>query len=90
LSLLAASRYVELGMSVDQFVERATEDGGLVTTALTPHILIESTRLPGAFRGDPADRMLVATARESGFTLVTSDKLLLAYARRGYLNARKL
>lgn len=89
IALLAADGYIELGMSVDQFVERATEDGGLLMAPLTPHILIESTRLPGDLHRDPADRILVATARELGFTLVTSDKLLLQYARRGYLNARK-
>ncbi len=56
---------------------------------LTPRILIESTRLPGGLHLDPVDRILVATARELGLTLVTRDKLLLAYARKGHLNARK-
>jgi PIN domain nuclease of toxin-antitoxin system len=60
-----------------------------VEAQLTTSILIESTRIPGEFHGDPADRILVATAREYGMTLVTSDKLLLAYAKRGLVKARR-
>ena len=33
---------------------------------------------------DPADRILVATARHMGATLVTADKALLALAKKGH------
>jgi PIN domain nuclease of toxin-antitoxin system len=89
LALLTASKYIDLGTSVDQFLDLATQDGGLRLLPLTPRILIESARLPGELHRDPADRMLVATAREYGLSLVTRDKLLLQYAKAGHLNARK-
>jgi PIN domain nuclease of toxin-antitoxin system len=46
---------------------------------LSPAIAIESTQLPGSFHRDPADQMIVATARHLNCTLVTMDQLILAY-----------
>jgi len=87
---LVADGDIELGMSIDRFVREATIDGGLSLLPLTTQILIESTRLPGDIHRDPSDRLLVATAREHGLTLVTRDKPLLRYAKEGHLKARKL
>lgn len=87
---LVADGDMELGMSIDRFVREATIDGGLSLLPLTTQILIESTRLPGDIHRDPSDRLLVATAREHGLTLVTRDKPLLRYAKDGHLKARKL
>lgn len=89
LALLENYGQVDLGGSLESFVSTATEDGGLLLTALTPSILIASTRLPGELHHDPADRILAATARELGLTLVTRDKTLLSYAKQGHLSARK-
>ena len=46
-----------------------------------------STGLPGDLHGDPADRIIVATARHEGAVLVTRDRAPLDYAARGYLRA---
>lgn len=53
---------------------------------MTPELLIESSFLPNFPTGDPADRIIAATAREYGFTVVTRDKPLLDYGKQGYLN----
>ena len=90
IALLVRSGNLDVGVSVDKFVEDAVGDGGLQMLPLSTQVLIESTRLPGDLHRDPADRILVATAREHGLTLVTRDKLLLSYAKQGHLNARKL
>src|SRR5438309_272326 len=55
---------------------------GLSLYPLTPEIAIESSRLPGQFHGDPADRILLATARMTGARLLTKDERLLAYGRQ--------
>ena len=89
LARLVADGYLELGMSIERFLEEGTRDSGLQLLPLTVQILIESTRLPGEIHRDTADRILVATAREHGMTLVTRDKPLLKYAQQGHLNARK-
>ena len=51
----------------------------------SPAIAIESTRLPGEPHRDPADRMLMATARLTGAALVTCDTRMLAYANPGHV-----
>lgn len=42
-------------------------------------IAVESVQLPGGFHKDPADRIIVATARMYGIPLVTADRLIQAY-----------
>lgn len=86
---LVASEYRSLPVSIDDFVAEALADHGLQLLDLTPRILIDSTRLPGDMHRDPSDRLIVATARAHGLTLVTRDKALLTYAKQGHLNARK-
>jgi PIN domain nuclease of toxin-antitoxin system len=46
---------------------------------LTPRIIVESTQLPGTFHRDPADQLIVATARMYHCPLVTVDTKILAY-----------
>ena len=87
---LVADGDLDIGMSIDRFVQEATADGGLQLLPITTQILIESTRLPGNIHRDPSDRILVATAREHGLTLLTRDRDLLAYGRKGHLNILKL
>ncbi len=53
---------------------------------LPPHVLLESSFLPGRMNGDPADRIIAATAREYGFTVMTRDRALLEYGRDGHLS----
>lgn len=53
---------------------------------LTPSAAIASTQLPGNLNRDPADRMLVATAREMGVPLVTRDLKIIAYAELGHVD----
>ena len=59
---------------------------GLHLVPLTPEIAVQSTRLPGGIHGDPADRILIATARVLNATLLTADTKICAYAKSGYLS----
>jgi PIN domain nuclease of toxin-antitoxin system len=58
---------------------------GVRLAPLTPEILIESALLPGEPPKDPADRMIVATARQHGLLLITRDRKLTAYAVQDHL-----
>jgi PIN domain nuclease of toxin-antitoxin system len=60
---------------------------GVRVEALSPEVLIESSFLPGDLHRDPADRILIATARRSDLTLVTRDQTILRYAREGHVRA---
>jgi PIN domain nuclease of toxin-antitoxin system len=59
----------------------------LTLAPLTPDILIQSSFLPGQAPRDPADRVIVATARALGYRVMTRDRLLLDYAESGHLEA---
>jgi PIN domain nuclease of toxin-antitoxin system len=55
------------------------------TVGISPAIADTAASLPSAFPGDPADRLIYATAIESGWRLVTKDRRL-----RGYRHPRPL
>ena len=67
--------------------ERLRQTPGIRLCELSPEILLESAMLPGPIPKDPADRIIAATAREYGFTVVTRDRSLLDYAAEGHLSA---
>jgi len=52
---------------------------GASTVPFTHEIAWETYNLPKTFHNDPADRVLVATARVEKLTLITADDLLLRY-----------
>ncbi len=87
---LVAKNKLQLGQDISGWVAEAFAEDGFQLLGLSPDILIESTRLPGKLHGDPGDRMLIATARHHGLTLLTYDDLILKYAKEGHLKARKL
>jgi len=81
VALLESKRRLELWMDCAAWMEQALRTPGLTLAPLTPEIAIQSTRLPGVLHGDPADRLIVATARAHGAMLMTKDRKLLAYGR---------
>lgn len=58
---------------------------GFCEAPLTVAIALGASRLPGQFHQDPADRLLVATARELDVPFVTRDRRILAYGEAGHL-----
>ena len=62
----------------------ATPDAMLAE--LTADVLLESPFLPGVLNDDPADRVIAATARAYGYTVMTRDSGLLDYAAQGHLS----
>jgi PIN domain nuclease of toxin-antitoxin system len=87
IALLEAARRIELTVDVRAWVGRALAFPGVRLKGLSPSIAIESTRLPSPLHRDPADRMLIATARLLGAALVTCDERILAYATAGHVKA---
>lgn len=80
IALLASRNRVSLGKPAMQWVEEAVAASAVTIEPLSPKIEVESWELPEAFHSDPADRMIVATARVTGATLMTRDRRLLDYA----------
>ena len=60
---------------------------GVRPAAFTPEIAIAASHLPEPLHGDPADRLLIATARATAMPIVTRDTKILAYGAAGYVAA---
>jgi PIN domain nuclease of toxin-antitoxin system len=87
LAMLEKRGRVALPMNIRTWVDQALTKTGIAVAPLTPEIAIESVHLPGELHGDPADRMLVATARVLGATLLTKDDQLIRYSRQRHVRA---
>lgn len=86
VSLLHSKQRLHLGTSCLDWARRALAPP-LALAELTPEIAVECNGLPGRFHSDPADRIIMATARIGGLTVVTRDRQILAYAGQGYVHA---
>jgi PIN domain nuclease of toxin-antitoxin system len=82
VAMLESKGRIRLAMDCLVWVQEALSAPGTSLVPLTPEIAVESSRLSGDFHGDPADRILVATARLLGATLLTRDERILAYGKR--------
>lgn len=62
-----------------EWLDQALAYPGIQLLALSPQIATESTELPGSFHKDPADQIIVATARVLGIPLLTADEKIRSY-----------
>ncbi|MBA2669404.1 MAG: type II toxin-antitoxin system VapC family toxin [Gemmatimonadetes bacterium] len=85
VAMLEARGRIRLSRSVSEWTAAALRGPGVRLLELTPEIAIHSTRLPGDVHGDAANRILIASARVAGATLVTADESILSYAQQGHL-----
>ncbi|MDI6752008.1 MAG: type II toxin-antitoxin system VapC family toxin [bacterium] len=70
---------LKLACSIEEWMEAATTLPCVQLIELTPQIAVVSTNLPGNFHRDPADQIIVATARVYNLELLTIDKRMLKY-----------
>ncbi len=87
IALLASRGRIVLGKSAGLWLGEALVHPGPAIDPLSPQIAIESYALPDVFHRDPADRLIVATARVANAILMTRDQRILDYAARGHLTA---
>lgn len=71
--------HLHLSMPVRQWIERATQAPFIELLPLTMDIALESAHLPSPFHKDPADQMIVATARVHSLVLISADQRLRSY-----------
>jgi PIN domain nuclease of toxin-antitoxin system len=87
LGLLFSRGRLRAAIRPREYLRRLTSMRGVAMASLGAEILLDSSFLPGKPPRDPADRIIAATAREHGYTVMTRDAGLLAYASEGYLSA---
>ena len=84
ISCWEVAKLVQVGrlsfpVDVLEWLEQALRYPGVRLLDLTPRIAVESARLPGEFHRDPADQIIVATARVYDVPLLTVDRRILDY-----------
>ncbi len=84
IGVLVAKRRIELHRDLMEWTRDALSRPGVTLAPLEPEIAVASTRLPFEMHPDPADRIIVATARHLGATLVTADQELLRLSKKGH------
>ena len=89
LARLASIGAIELSISLRDWVEKALQAIQARTVQISHQIALDAYALPGVLHKDPADRILVATARHHEFTLLTADERILAYKDVRSRDARK-
>lgn len=85
IAMLAQRGRLALGRDVAAWIDEVLSLPGVHLVPLEPAICVDSVRLPGDAHGDPADRMIIATARHKGFPLLTGDRAILAYGVAGHV-----
>ena len=87
IAMLVSKSRLVLPMDVGEWHMAATTRLGIGVVPLSPEIAVASNRLPGDFHSDPADQMIVASARHLNALLITEDRAILAYAQQGHVRA---
>ncbi len=87
ISLLESKGRIHLGTSAAEWLDNALVLPNLKVLPLELPVILDAHRLPGSFHPDPADRLIVATARYHNLILITEDRKILDYAGQGYLRA---
>jgi len=86
IGLLVSRNRLSLVARPERWFQRLLAIPGVRLADLSPDILIASSFLPGTPPRDPADRIILATARDLGATLITRDRLLLKYGEDGQVS----
>ena len=86
IGLLSSRDRMRLLITPQNWFARALAFPGMALAELSPEVLIASSFLPGKPPRDPADRIIAATARQLGATLITRDSVLLNYGKQGHVN----
>lgn len=90
VSMFEAAGRVRFTIPCVTWLSEALATPGLRMVPLSAPVAIDSARLPGSFDGDPADRIIVATARALGASLATADEYLLGYGDAGFVRVARL
>jgi PIN domain nuclease of toxin-antitoxin system len=75
-AMLEAKGRIRLDRTALAWLNEVLELPQVELLPLTPSVAVQSTRLPSAFHGDPADRLIVATALVEAAPLLSTDRRL--------------
>ena len=79
IAMLVERGRLQLTMDVEQWLDIVTDIDAVRFVPVNKRIAVKSVGLPGEFHKDPADRLIVATARDAAAPLVTADEKIRQY-----------
>ncbi|HQS82662.1 MAG TPA: type II toxin-antitoxin system VapC family toxin [Thiobacillus sp.] len=85
LAMLVAKGRIALSMDIGEWLSIVSQIEAVSFMPVDNEIAVKSVELPGEFHKDPADRIIVATARKLAAPLVTADDKI-----RGYPHVRTI
>jgi len=85
---LTTAGHITLSCTLEEWVSASVDALCCATLEISHAIAIGAYRLPGDFHRDPADRLIVATAREHDLTVLTADQRILKYAHVKSISAK--
>lgn len=86
IGMLASRNRLQLLIRPERWFANLFDIPGVKLAGMSSDLLIASSYLPGKPPNDPSDRIIAATARELGATLITRDRALLAYGEQGHVS----
>ena len=87
IAMLKSKKRINIYKPIKEFLKAIVEIDGIKIIDISPDIAADSTLLLDNFHGDPADRIIAATAINMGATLLTRDRQILAWAELGNVKA---
>jgi len=88
VSMLVAKKRIIVHCPCLEWIQQASAKLQLIH--LTAAIAVDSCALPDDFHGDPADRIIVASARVNNLILLTRDNNILKYSQKNHLQTLKV
>lgn len=85
IGMLVARERLRMLIAPQNWSARILELPNIRLAHMSTDLLIASSFLPGDPPRDPADRVILATARDLGCTLITRDRALLRYGEQGHV-----
>lgn len=79
ISVLIQKERLVLSMEVEDWLDTVAGVEAVQFVSVDRELAVQSTRLPGGFHADPADRIIVALARRHAAPLITADGKIRAY-----------
>ncbi len=85
IGMLTSRGRLQLLIKPERWFANLFQVPGVQLADMPPDLLIASSYLPGTPPKDPTDRIIAATARDLGATLITRDRALLDYGAQGHI-----
>lgn len=85
VGMLVSHQRLQLLIRPERWFANLFDVPGVQLADMSPDLLITSSFLPGKPPRDPIDRIIIATARELGATLITRDRALINYGEQGHI-----